>query len=345
MLILAVTVAVGALVVAPRPAHAHGVGGITPSNYRSAVDPGSPGIPGVRVETIDLGSTIQLTNRSAQTVTVLGYQDEPYLRVGPDGVFENLRSPATYLNRTVTPTGTPPPSADPTKPPEWHKVSSTPVARWHDHRAHWTAPEPAIVRANPDARHVLERWTIAMTVDNNPATIAGTITWVPPLSPWPWILGAVVAAIAVGVLSRTRAWRATWLVALGVLVCGEAALLFGSWLFSSAAAVSRGLAVVYNFAGCVLAVVAFVASLRRTRHQVAPLALITGLVVFLGTGIPGFDELTRSQLPTALPFSLARAAVAGALGLGLGLVAGGAQFLRAPRPTSRPDPAESAPTA
>ena len=41
-------------------------------------------------------------------MVVLGYDDEPYLRVGPRGVFENVKSPATYLNRSLTVTAAPP---------------------------------------------------------------------------------------------------------------------------------------------------------------------------------------------------------------------------------------------
>ena len=48
------------------------------------------------------GGQLELTNRSGQEVLVRGYRLEPYLRVGPDGVFENQRAPSAYTNRFST---------------------------------------------------------------------------------------------------------------------------------------------------------------------------------------------------------------------------------------------------
>ena len=81
-------------------------------------------------------------------MVVLGYDGEPYLRVGPRGVFENRRSPATYLNRSRIPTTKPPKSADSSAAPVWHRVSSGTTATWHDHRAHYmgTSEPPAVQR-------------------------------------------------------------------------------------------------------------------------------------------------------------------------------------------------------
>jgi hypothetical protein len=332
MLLLGAAVTAGVVVAAvtaqPARADAQGVGGVQPSNYRTSVDPGSPGIPGVTARVLDLGGRIELTNRSQGEVTVVGYENEPYLRIGPSGVFENTKSPATTINRTATPQP-PPASADPTAPPEWRKVSDQPVARWHDHRAHWTASEPAIVRAHPNTRHVLERWTIPLAVAGQAAApITGTVTWVPPVSPWPWLIGAAVVAIGLALATRTRAWRAVWIGALGVIAVGEAVALIGAWWFSTAGLSSRALAGIYNFVGCVIAIAALTTVLRRSRQEAAPIVLIAGLIVFLGTGLPGFDDLSRSQLPTDIPVLLARLIVAGALGLGFGLVIAAAQYLR-----------------
>ena len=92
--------------------------------------------------------------RPAAPVEVLGYDGEPYLSVRPDGVYENVHSPAVYLNATLAGTATLPPEADATLPPSWRKVSSSPVARWHDARTHWLLARPAARgrrRAGPGA--------------------------------------------------------------------------------------------------------------------------------------------------------------------------------------------------
>ena len=81
------------------PASAHTISGPRPTNYRSRVVTIAPAIPGITARVVDLGAKIELTNRTSTEITVLGYEEEPYLRIGPQGVFENLHSQATYINR------------------------------------------------------------------------------------------------------------------------------------------------------------------------------------------------------------------------------------------------------
>ena len=82
------------------PASAHTASGPRPTNYLTTLDSISPRIPGVTVHVVELGSKIELTNRTGTDVIVLGYNSDPYLRVGPRGLYENLRSSSTYMNRT-----------------------------------------------------------------------------------------------------------------------------------------------------------------------------------------------------------------------------------------------------
>ena len=74
------------------PAAAHAVGtGTEASNYRTTVHGIDQGTPGISVRAV-AGGLLELTNRSNEEVLVLGYRLEPYLRVGPGGVFETPRS-------------------------------------------------------------------------------------------------------------------------------------------------------------------------------------------------------------------------------------------------------------
>ena len=82
------------------PASAHTISGPRPTNYRSHIVAMAPVEPGITARVVDLGNKFELTNRSSTEITVLGYEGEPYLRIGPDGIFENLHSQATYINRT-----------------------------------------------------------------------------------------------------------------------------------------------------------------------------------------------------------------------------------------------------
>ena len=92
--IAAIGLLLGALLVAatPSPAVAHGVGGVDPSNYRTRVTSIDPSVAGVVVRPVDLGTRLELTNRGETDVVVLGYDGEPYLRVGPRGVRPGRRA-------------------------------------------------------------------------------------------------------------------------------------------------------------------------------------------------------------------------------------------------------------
>ncbi|MCU1485651.1 MAG: hypothetical protein JWN67_2397, partial [Actinomycetia bacterium] len=79
------------------PASAH-TGQVAATDYRAGITRAT----GLDVRLVEAGGRVELTNRSSHELTVLGYEDEPYLRIGRDGVFENRRSPATYLNATRT---------------------------------------------------------------------------------------------------------------------------------------------------------------------------------------------------------------------------------------------------
>ena len=94
---LLVVASVGALAT---PASAHTISGPRPSNYRTRISSVTPDIPGVRMSVVDLGSKLQLTNDTNTDVIVLDAEGANYLKVGPTGVYENLLSTATYLNRT-----------------------------------------------------------------------------------------------------------------------------------------------------------------------------------------------------------------------------------------------------
>ena len=140
-----------AALAAAAPVLAHGGDAPDATNYRTEVTGVTPAVAGVTVRIVEAGAQLELTNRSGRTVEVLGYDGEPYLEVRPDGVFQNVRSPATYLNATLSGGTEPPAEADSTAPPSWRRLIGDPVVRWHDHRAHWmssatpprSAPTPA----------------------------------------------------------------------------------------------------------------------------------------------------------------------------------------------------------
>jgi hypothetical protein len=314
-------VVAGVTVVATAPpAFAHGVGGISPSDYETRVLSTRPRVAGVDLRVVDLGDRLELTNDTRRELVVYGYDEEPYLRVGPRGTFENVRSPAVYLNRTRRATGKVPKSADPQATPRWRKVSDSTTAQWHDHRAHWMGrDDPPVVQRDPDARHLVQRWTVQMTLGERVIKARGDVLWVPGPSPSGWVLGALALAAALLLVHGTRFARVAVAAALALLVVSEATHVAGTWGATTADALSKVGASAYSLGGLALAVVALVWVLRRGVYAATPLVLLAGLFVLLAGGLSDVTALGRSQLPATTPDWLVRAEVMLALGLGAGL--------------------------
>ena len=58
-----------------------------------------PNVLGLSANVVGGDVWLRLSNYSGKEIVILGYQGEPYLRFENDEVFQNIRSPATYLNR------------------------------------------------------------------------------------------------------------------------------------------------------------------------------------------------------------------------------------------------------
>ncbi len=329
-------IACAAVTITAAPASAHGLGGLTPTNYKSRFTGVTPAAPGIRVRVTDLGNRMALTNTTGHDVTVLGYDGEPYLRVGPHGVFENTRSPATYLNRTTTITSAPPKSADPKAPPEWSEVSSGRTARWHDHRVHFMGTsDPPIVTNDRGRAHVIDHWTVPIRDGNRTVDAAGEIIWIPPPSPWPYVATALVVAAAVVLASRTRAWRWVLVVSLGALVASEVVHVVAAWGASTSSGVTKLVESVYSIGGIALGVLALVWARRRGVDASIPIILVAAIVLLVSGGLSDVTSLGHSQLPTTMPWWLSRVLVTIVLGVGTGLVAAAGWRLGSPRPRTR----------
>lgn len=185
-----VVAAVAALLVlgTPTAAHAHGRGSDA-TNMRSVILE-DPGLPGVTWAIHGGDELLEVVNTTDVEIVVLGYEQdpEPYLRVGPDGVWENRNSEATYLNQDRQGVVDVPP-IDPTAPPEWVKVSDASSAVWHDHRMHYMGDGVPLAVTDPSVETVvIERWTVPFEYGDQTLELAGDLTWVPGPPPVPWLL-------------------------------------------------------------------------------------------------------------------------------------------------------------
>lgn len=332
--IVGFVVVVAAIAGSASPAAAHGASSdVGATNYRTRVDALSPPTPGLSVRAVDLGESLELRNTGSRAVVVLGYHDEPYLRVGPDGVFENRRSPAVSINESPDDADVRvPESADPSARPEWRRIGSGDTVRWHDHRAHWMGREdPPAVQRDPDSRHVVvSDWTVPLRRDGQTIEVTGDVVWIPPPSPWPWLLASLVVGAAVVGASRLRRWPQVLAAALVAATGAAAAHLAGEWGATTASAASLLGASVYTIGGIALGGVALVLLLARDEPlDAVPAVLIAGIVLALGTGLADVSSLSHSQLASTHAPTIVRIEVASVLGLGAGLAAAAALRLRA----------------
>ncbi len=161
--------------------------------WAAGADPGaSPDVPGVvsavteltpadaplTARVVDGIGGVEVAVATTQPVEILGYEREPYLLFFGGEVFENRRSPSTYVNSQDPARGIPP--LDELRgPPDWVPVGSGTSWRWHDHRTHYGSRPSARMLADPSAGFRIKRWRILATVDGQPVAIAGSLDYRP----------------------------------------------------------------------------------------------------------------------------------------------------------------------
>jgi hypothetical protein len=345
--LLVVVLAGLAVLLLAGPAQAHVGGGVAGSDFDGRVLAVTPAMPGVSVRILQFGDELELVNRSNTEVLVPGYSDEPYLRIGPDGVWRNARSPATYINLDRYGRTTLPPQADDRAGPDWVQVSTEPQYVWHDHRTHWMSQGllPPAVAADPTRSHEVFQWTVPMYYGGEKVSVAGELTWSPPPPAWVvWPLYAVLAlaGAAAGLLARGPR-------PLGALLLVGAAAALWHALATPAPPASIGShtgAIVSALLPAVMVLLVAVlgcrAALRRRGVMTGLMAVVLGWLLLV-EGLPDVDVLWSAHVLSSGPQLVARAAVAVLVALGAGCVVGGIAAVRRFRETSsaaeqEPDP-------
>jgi hypothetical protein len=339
-ILLTVVIAAAILMAGAAPASAHSVAGTGATNYRTTLKRVSPTLPGLHIKVIEAGSRIELSYSGAKTIYVLGYVDEQYLRIDKRGVFQNLNSPATYINKTRNGVN-PPGDVDPRKQPQWEKVSSGEVARWHDHRIHFMGGiNPPAVRNEPGDRHVIQDdWQVKVTDGTTTAVAHGSLVWVPGPSAAPMLLLALVLMVALLLL----AWRVSPFVpvavATAVLVVVDIVHAYAIGFANAGGFASK---VAQTFASSIVSVPAWIVGaaavvlLLRRRVDGFFAAVFSGAIVAVVGGLADLTVLSRSTVPFALSASVARPIVAASLGLGIGVAAASGLAIRRLEPNGPP---------
>jgi hypothetical protein len=302
----------------PAPsAFAHGRGSDA-TNYVSTVR-SAPEAEGVSFRVFGSDEYLSVTNTSDVEVTVLGYDGEPYLRVGPEGVFENARSEAAYLNDDRFQRVEVPATVDNDAEPDWVRVGDGPTWLWHDHRAHWMSPLPSPpILADPGSEHVVnERWVIPVLIGDEPAEVTGDLRWVPGSSPWPWLaVGLLLTLPALAGLRTKPTSEDQWpglarpaAVVLGLLAAVNLVNLVDD-LFAVPLPLSIKLIAAAQTA-LFLLIAAFGAMRGWQAREGAFTALGVGSAALLvGQGLLYLGVLTTSQTASVFPTFVTRSVVA-----------------------------------
>jgi hypothetical protein len=168
-------------------------------DYRSNITTIAPKVPGLSVEVLEFADRLLLRNQTGKTVTIYGYEGEPYARVLANGTAEqNVRAPATYLNTNFYAQVTVPPIASSSAPPKWEVVDRTGEFEWHDHRIHWMSPIPPTSVKNKSTRTLIFDWKVPIEVGNTKGAIDGQLFWTPESSKAPLAAIILGAAIVLG---------------------------------------------------------------------------------------------------------------------------------------------------
>ena len=341
---------VGALLVGA-PASAHSADVPVASDYRCVVTGIDPPVPGLTVRAVTAGTQLELVNHTGRSIEVLGYGGEPYLTVKPDGVYQNVNSPATYLNETAAGGVAPPATASPAAVPAWQKLSSTPAVLWHDHRAHWmSVTPPPDVATDPASVRRVSNWSVPLRDGVRRFAVTGTLDWVPRPAPGTWWAGALLLGAAVaglGLPATARALRLAGLVATGTglaalayavgaaadsgplgasgavrtlvttqpwtLLCGAAAVAAGAYALRRRPAADLAL----GLAGACLALFAGAANGGVFAHAIAPVPLSGGVaralvLVCIGGGA-GLAGVTALRTHRAAPVTVVQLPAASTL--------------------------------
>ena len=178
--LITAALATAALLVTAPSASAHGSGQSIPDakHYLTQIDGITPTVAGLTANVDPRGEWVEVTNATGNNLTIFGYAHEPYLRITPAGLAENVRSVSAQLNQSLFGDLSQIQLAQ--APAVWQSRSTSHTARWHDHRIHWmNAQRPPDVQAHPGRQQLIGRWTVHMQLDTQPVDLGGTLSWLP----------------------------------------------------------------------------------------------------------------------------------------------------------------------
>lgn len=289
------------------------------SDLRTRITSIEPQVPGLDVRVADLDGRIEVTWTGDSPLTVLGYEDEPYLRIDGGVVERNVHSPATYLNTDRYAAVSLPTEASATAVPQWDPIADGTSVTWHDHRTHYMSPgTPPQAEGSDQPVVITPRWTIDLQAGDTPVVVTGDLTWYPPPPTWAWLgaaaLGGLAVLLALLVTPRWRHHAAVVGLLAGALFAVDSVGYLIRWSPGTGG-------VAWLLAWPLVALASCAWALRRSSAG-SPSAGIAagGLVLAVIGGFDRLDVLRDAFVDSALPGWLTRVSAATCLAVGGSLV-------------------------
>lgn len=279
-----------AALAAPSTAAAHLHTGMLAVDYRATVVSAPKAIK-TRIYTSD--RAVALTLASGHVLVVRGYLGEPFARLDRAGTSVNAAS-LTAVGLGLVPTS---------RRHGWVQYSRSHTFVWHDER----------LRGLP--AHVDEgRWTIPLVVDGNPTHISGTLSRVPPPSPWKWALLAIALALPAGLMrARPFGFRARHLAVLFGLISALSMLVaLVGFAFNTYASAGRRFEDIAEFGFTAVAIAAIIFGSPQVRALAAGVLGLLALVV----GLSEFQVFRHGLVLSPLPGTIVRLAVVTSISAG-----------------------------
>ena len=312
-------------------ASAHAAGNTPASNYVSRVLSVKPTDAPFRARVIEAGNRLEVQWLRGPELAIADYDGFPYLRVGPDGVFENQQSQAVYLNADRQGSANVP-DVNPAGPPEWRRLSTSQTVRFHYHLIHWmgSVPPPQVARAK-NRLHKIQDWTLDVRQGSKTFVVSGDLRWIPGPSSGPSLALGLGAGLGIAGLAVALGRRRGLPRALPVFMAGLAALVIVDAIHLSGIAFGvrggsgfgRMLSIGWISIGAWLLAIGSIVALSRRRVDALYVGVFAAGIIALVGGLSDIAVLTASSVPFAYSNVVARLSIALTLGLGAGLVIAG----------------------
>lgn len=268
--------------VAPPSAGAHIRSDAVAVDYRARVL-AVPASLAVRIYESD--RAVRLTVAPGHSAVVLGYLDEPFVRVTAAGVEVNAAAPTTGAAAlTVAHTA------------GWQRLSKSRSVTWHDNRVR--ALPPGIDRA---------RWQIPLLLDGRPVSLQGELWRVREPAWWPWLLiGLPFVLVSLLVFFRRRPAVSSAAAAFGLLAAAGLVASGAGLAFDTYASTGKWIALGNELALAVAGVAVIAIGTRVARGLAGGALGLLGLAAVALT----FPVLLHGVVLSVFPATVARVVLA-----------------------------------